>query len=449
MTRTYRMISLGCAKNLVDSEGIAAMLRRAGWEIAPEGPVDLVLVNTCAFIEDAVTESVDTLLEQAEAKQAGETRWLAAIGCLPEKFREDLAREMPELDLVVGVPDFWRLDKLLDRLTRTETRQVSFAPHPRRYEGALTRLLSTPPHRAFLKIAEGCSNACAYCIIGRLRGPFRSRPLGSIVEEARTLVTGGVVELDLIAQDLTRYGADLTPSASLPQLLRRLDEIDGLHWLRLLYVHPARVDETLAATMASCRTVAPYLDLPLQHVSDHVLARMNRPQTRAQSERVLSLLRAAIPAIALRTTFLVGHPGETEDDVAELLDFIRTWRFDHLGAFVWSPEEGTPSYGQDSRVDREQAQDRLERVLAAQQKISRAKLSAHIGREADILIEEVLHKHDDDAYSHIGRIAQQAPDVDGVTYLRASAEESCRVGQIVRGRITDAADYDLFAELIE
>jgi len=449
VTRTYRLISLGCAKNLVDSEGIAALLRRAGWEVAPTGPVDLILVNTCAFIEEATTESVDTLLEMAEAKQAGETRWLAAVGCLPEKYREELAREMPELDLVIGVPDFQRLDVLLENLTRTGERQISFAPHPPQYAGALARLLSTPPHRAFLKVADGCSNACAYCIIGRLRGPFRSRPLADIFSEARELVAGGVVELDMVAQDLTLYGSDLKPHSSLPELLRRLDEIDGLRWLRLLYAHPARVDEALAATMAQCRAVVPYLDLPLQHVSDRVLQRMSRPQTRAQSERALSWLRTAMPDIALRTTFLVGHPGETEDDVAELIEFIRAWRFDHLGAFAWSPEEGTASYAQDEWVDRDEARDRLDRVLAAQQEISREKLAERIGGEEEILIEEVLHKHDDDAYSHVGRSARQAPDVDGVTYLRAPAEDSCRVGRIVRGRVTEAADYDLFADLIE
>jgi ribosomal protein S12 methylthiotransferase len=350
--------------------------------------------------------------------------------------------------LVVGVGDLWRLDELVERLAASGERQVAVAPPTEARAIELPRVLSTPPHRAYLKIADGCSNDCAYCIIGRLRGPFRSRAWDAVLAEARELVGRGVIELSLVAQDLTRYGLDLRPEYSLVRLLRSLDEIESLRWLRLLYVHPARVDEELVRTMLASRTVVPYLDVPLQHVSDRVLALMNRPQTRETTERVVALLRETAPHLAIRTTFLLGHPGETEDDVAELLDFMRRRRFDHVGAFAWSPEEGTPAYALPDRVDPDVARERVDRVMAAQQEISREHLREKIGQTVDVLIEEVLHKHDETAYSHVGRIPQQAPEVDGVTYVRAPAEGSCREGQIVRAKITTTDVYDLFGDLV-
>ena len=448
MSRVFRLVSLGCAKNLVDSETVAAALLRRGWTMTPDGPADLVLVNTCAFVEDAAQESVDALLAEAEGKRRGEARWLAAAGCLPQKYLRDLADAMPELDLVVGVGDLWRLDELVERLAASGERQVAVAPPTEARAIELPRVLSTPPHRAYLKIADGCSNDCAYCIIGRLRGPFRSRAWDAVLAEARELVGRGVIELSLVAQDLTRYGLDLRPEYSLVRLLRSLDEIESLRWLRLLYVHPARVDEELVRTMLASRTVVPYLDVPLQHVSDRVLALMNRPQTRETTERVVALLRETAPHLAIRTTFLLGHPGETEDDVAELLDFMRRRRFDHVGAFAWSPEEATPAYALPDRVDPDVARERVDRVMAAQQEISREHLREKIGQTVDVLIEEVLHKHDETAYSHVGRIPQQAPEVDGVTYVRAPAEGSCREGQIVRAKITTTDVYDLFGDLV-
>lgn len=448
MSRSFRLISLGCAKALVDSEMLAARLQDAGWSITDAEEADLVVVNTCAFIQDATEEAIDTLLQEAERKQTGQVKWLAAVGCLPEKYRDKLAREMPELDLVAGVNDLARLDHLLEQMIARGKRRVAISPHRREYDEQPGRLLSTPFYRGYLKIAEGCSNACAYCIIGRLRGPARSRRPEAIVAEANELVQGGVIELDVIAQDITRYGLDLRPRYLLPELIRRLDGVEGLRWLRLLYAHPAYVDEKLTTAMAGAGKVVPYLDLPLQHVSDRVLKRMNRPQTRAQSERVLKMLRENVPGIALRTTFLVGHPGETEEDFAQVLDFVKTWRFEHLGAFAWSPEIGTPSYEQDDWVTAEIAQERLARLLALQEEISRDLWREWEGREVDVLVEEVLHKHDDQAFTHVGRIAQQAAEVDGVTYLRAPTEQDCAVGQVVRGRIVDADAYELFAELI-
>ena len=448
MNRVFRLVSLGCAKNLVDSESLAASLLRRGWTMTPDGPADLVLVNTCAFVEEAAQESVDALLAETENKRRGETRWLGAVGCLPQKYLAGLADAMPELDLVVGVGDLWRVDELAEQLIGSGERQIALAaPSEARYLD-LPRVLSTPPHRAYLKIADGCSNDCAYCIIGRLRGPFRSRSWDAVLAEARELTGRGVVEISLVAQDLTRYGLDLQPPRSLNELLRELDEIERLRWLRLLYVHPARVDEGLARTMATGRNIVPYLDIPLQHVSDRMLALMRRPQTKETTERAVSLLREIAPRMAIRTTFLLGHPGETEDDVDELLDFMRRRRFDHVGAFVWSPEEGTASFDLPGRVDPDTAHERLERVMTLQQEISHERLREKIGQTFEVLVEEVLHKHDDDAYSHIGRIAQQAPEVDGVTYVRAPREDSCRVGEFARAVVTETDVYDLFADLV-
>lgn len=447
-SKTFRLISLGCAKNLVDSEGIAGSLVAAGWRPVAEGPADLVLVSTCSFIEDAAQESVDVLLEEVERKKMGQTCWLGAVGCLPEKYREELAEAMPELDLVVGVGDLPRLVRLVKEAVGEGERIISLRSPGKRYQRSGERLLSTPRHRAYLKIAEGCDNACGFCIIGRLRGPFRSRPFADVLTEARALAAGGVKEFSLVAQDLTRYGMDLKPARSLVALLRALAKIKGAPWIRILYAHPARVNERLAATIAEHPAIVPYLDMPLQHAADRVLERMGRPQTRASSQAAVDLLRRIVPGIAIRTTFLVGHPGETDDDYKQLLDFVEQNRFTHLGAFAWSPEEGTPSFSLPDWVPEKVRQKRLDRLLTLQQRISKEKMSEWKGCEVEVLVEEVLHKHNRRAYSHIGRIPQQAPEVDGVTYLRAPAEDACHPGDLVRAKITRSDTYDLFADLL-
>ena len=445
---SFRLVSLGCAKNLVDSEGLAGQLVRAGWRMIGDGPADLVVVNTCGFVEDAAQESVDTLLAEIAAKKAGRARWLAAVGCLPQKYREELAKAMPEIDLVLGVGDMGRLPHLAAGLPRRKKQVARFADPETVYRESENRLLSTPPFRAYLKIAEGCSNRCAYCIIGRLRGPYRSRPSQAILTEAAALAERGVKELSLVAQDLTLYGHDLSPRTSLVKLLRSLDRVAGIRWIRLLYAHPARVDESLARALASCRQVVPYLDVPFQHISDRMLQRMGRPQTRVGSQAVVDRLRRWIPDIAIRTTFLVGHPGETAADFRELLAFVKENRFAHVGVFAWSPEEGTPSYEQSDWVDAETRAERAARLMRAQQAVSRQLWREWRGREVEVLIEETLHKHSGRAYSHVGRVAQQAPEVDGAIYVRAPAEESCGPGQLVRARVTRSDAYDLFADLI-
>ncbi|MDP8224714.1 MAG: 30S ribosomal protein S12 methylthiotransferase RimO [Candidatus Lernaella stagnicola] len=449
--KTFRLTSLGCAKNLVDSEGLAALLVRAGWRLVDDGPVDLVVVNTCSFVEDAAQESVDTLLAEVEQKRAGQTSRLAAVGCLPQKYGDELADAMPELDLVLGTGDLGSIVRRLEHLIDTNEREIAVGPPSAVYEEWPARLRSQPAHRAYLKIAEGCDNACAFCIIGRLRGPFRSRAPEAILAEAADLGAAGVVELNLVAQDLTLYGRDLASATTLAELLPRLStavDDTACRRLRLLYLHPARVEENLLRVIAETPRVVPYLDMPLQHVSDRVLQRMGRPQNAADSRRVVELARRLVPDVAIRTTFLLGHPGESEDDFAALLDFVAEYRFEHLGAFAWSPEKGTVSYEQDDWVEAELRAERVERLMELQQGVSHERLRERIGGVVELLVEEVLHKHDDEAYSHIGRLPQQAPEIDGVVYLRAPREEACRPGDIVRAVVTDAHDYDLFADLL-
>lgn len=449
--RTFRLTSLGCAKNLVDSESLAGLLVRAGWRMVADGPADLVVVNTCAFIEDAAQESVDTLLAEIDEKMGGRTRWLAAIGCLPQKYHEGLAAALPGLDAVLGTADMTRLVEWVDKLTTEGGPAVAVSEPEREYWESPARLISTPPHRAYLKIAEGCDNACAFCLIGRLRGPFRSRSENAVLDEAASLAEAGVVELSLVAQDLTLYGRDLDPPTSLAGLIDRLTRrLAGtpLRWVRPLYLHPARVDAELVAALAGSDVIVPYVDTPLQHVNDRVLRRMGRPQDAASTRAVVQLLRREFPGVALRTTFLVGHPGEDEASFEQLLRFVEEMRFDHVGAFAWSPEEDTPSFSQDEQVPAEVRVQRLGRLLDLQRGISADLVARYVRTEVEVMIEEVLHKHDRRAYSHVGRLARQAPEVDGVVYVRAAAEADCRPGQFVRVRITRSSEYDLFGDLV-
>ncbi len=451
--RTFRLTSLGCAKNLVDSEGLAALLIAAGWRMVADGPADLVVINTCAFVEDAAQESVDMILDEIDRKREGEAHWLAVVGCLPQKYDVPFADSLPEIDIVLGTADLTRIVDFVERLRASGEGAVSIGSPSAQYFEFGARALSTPRHRAYLKVAEGCDNACAFCIIGRLRGPFRSRTPQNIIDEAIALTAEhGVVELSVVAQDLTRYGSDLSPRISLAELLAQLDAAlapTSCKWLRLLYLHPARVDDDLLRAMVDLPLVVPYLDMPLQHVADGVLTRMSRPQTSASTREVVQRVRRAFPAAAIRTTFLVGHPGETDDDFAELLAFVQESRFEHLGAFAWSEEEGTASHAQDGWVDAAVRAERVDRLMRLQQEISREVQQQWVGRTVEVLVEEVLHKHDDEAYSHVGRIRQQAPEIDGVTYLRAPSEQAHRLGDLVTARVTQADAYDLFADSIE
>ncbi len=441
-----RIVALGCAKNKVDSEHLAGDFAEKGWKIVAGGAADCVVVTTCAFIEDASQESVNVLLEEIATKKRGETKCLVAAGCLPQRYKRDLAEELKDLDIVVGVGEFGDLPGMVNQWFGESGAAPCFAVgKPRPYAGG-PRLLLGPPWQAWLKISDGCNRACSFCTIPGIRGPWRSAPIPELIDEAEKLAEAGVVELSLTAQDTTAYGFDLDATQRLPGLLTKLDGVRGLRWIRLMYAHPFGVSDELIETVAGCEKVLPYLDLPMQHASGRMLKIMNRKIDAGSQRRLVEKLRAKIPGLVLRTTFLVGHPGETEEDFAELLDFARQARIENVGAFVYSREEGAKSAKMPDQIPREVAVQRLDRLMTMQQEISAEALADRRGREGQILVEEELPEGEDLRYTHSGRASFQAPEVDGITYLHAPEGSGVEPGRIVRARFSDSTEYDLFAE---
>ena len=454
-------VSLGCPKNQVDTELMLGQVEAAGHALvdAPED-ADVIVVNTCAFIDAAKEESVDTILEMAEHKKAAGRR-LVVTGCLAQRYADDLTRDIPEIDHILGSSDFPSLAKVLappadpDRSSRLPRRgdrskkklpvvQVSETP-TYIYDHDAPRIRIGARHSAYVKIAEGCDRPCAFCIIPKLRGPQRSRVIDDIVREARQLAGEGAVELNLIAQDLTRYGwdagTDPASRATLAQLLRALGKVDGVRWIRLHYTFPSAFDDDLIDAIASEPKVVKYVDVPLQHISDPMLKRMRRGHSSRVTRELVAKLRARIDDVVLRTTFIVGHPGETEAEFEELCAFVADAKFERAGAFTYSIEPGTVSAMLPNRVDPEVAAARQERLMELQRQISRARHEAMVGREIDVLVEGVSSESE-----HLleGRWYGQAPGIDGVTYL---ADGQAPPGAIVRARITQASDYDLAASL--
>lgn len=422
------LASLGCPKNLVDSERALAGLTQGGMELVgdPE-EADTILVNTCGFVADAKEESVDTILELAEIKKNRPGVKLAVMGCLSERYRDDLVRDIPEIDLIFGAG---QLRDLVGAL----------APNPPTFSDPdeLARVITTAPHWAYLKIAEGCSNNCAFCIIPAIRGPFISRPMESIVNEARRLADAGVKEINLVAQDSTLYGADLKIKDGLATLLKKLDKVDGIAWIRPMYLYPALVTDRLLRTMADAEKVVPYFDMPLQHADDAVLARMRRPETNAQIRRLIETIRRTIPDAAIRTAFITGFPGETDAAFETLLALVAESRFDHMGAFVYSPEEGTEAATMPDPVPEAVARGRYERLMTLQNGISAEKQEAKIGMTATVMVDGF----DEDESLMTGRLATQAPGIDGSVILDGVEGAP---GDFVEVTVTGATDYDLVA----
>ena len=441
-TKNVHFISLGCPKNRVDTETMLASLSKDGCTITPNADeADVVVVNTCAFVEDAKKESIDTILEAAAQKEAGKIEKLVVTGCLAQRYPDELARELPEVDHFVGTNQLDLVTEILDG--RTGGRIAVGDPDRRDFDWEAPRYNSMAGHTTYLKVAEGCSNTCAFCIIPTLRGPQRSRSIESIVSEAENLAKQGVVEFNLIAQDLTAYGYDLRPRSSLTALLEALSDVDGIRWIRLLYAYPRSFPKGLIELMAREPKITPYLDMPLQHISDNVLKRMKRGTNGDAIRRRLHELREKIPNIALRTTMLVGYPGETEEDFQALLQFIEEMRFERLGAFAYSREEGTPSYYLYCQLDAATKAQRLDELMYRQRAISKAHNEGLIGREVQVMIEK---QSSESELVWIGRTAQQAPEIDGMTYVGAS--DGMKPGKIVAAQITQATDYDLVAEPI-
>ncbi len=441
-TRRVHFISLGCPKNRIDTETMLASLGAERFRVvADASEADAVVINTCAFVEDAKVESIDAILEQAARKEAGEISQLVVTGCLSQRYPEALARDLPEVDHFLGTNDLPLVTDILDG--RTQTRVLVGAPDRRDFDWEAPRYNSMEAsHTAYLKVAEGCSNTCAFCIIPTLRGPQRSRSIESCVAEATRLAAAGVLELNLVAQDLTAYGYDAEPRTNLTALLEALAQVDGVRWIRLLYAYPRSFPKGLVDLIASEEKIVPYLDLPLQHIADPVLKAMGRGTTGDTIRRRVNELRERVPNLALRTTLLVGYPGETEADFEALLDFTAEARFERLGAFAYSREEGTPSYDLPDQLPAEVKQIRLERLMYAQRDISRAHNEAAVGQTAQVLVERRSEESD---LVWVGRTAQQAPEIDGVVYLGNA--DGVEPGRILDAVITQATDYDLVAEI--
>ncbi len=466
------MISLGCPKNLVDSEVMLGLAEQAGHTLTSEAAeADVLIVNTCAFIDQSKQESVDAILEMAELKKTGRCRQLVVTGCLAERYRDELREQIPEIDALLGtgeVPDIVAalpqegsdpaprvgrrgqspVDAAVVPMT-LHRRGARHAPLGTRtelptylYDAATPRRLATPGHYAYVKVAEGCDYTCAFCIIPRLRGQYRSRPAAEIVREARRLADRGVKELLLISQDTTFYGNDLGERGALARLLRELNRVDGLDWIRLLYLYPTTVDDTMLEAMTESEKVCKSIDLPLQHASDAVLRRMKRPGTRRSYERLLQNIRTRMPGAALRTTFIVGFPGETEADVAELEGFLDVVGFDHVGVFTYSHEEGTTAGTWADDVPAAAKRARRDRLMARQRGIVESAQQARIGRQVRLMVDGPAPDHD---LVLQGRLSTQAPDIDPVVYLTECDPSTLPAGQIVDAEVVGARGYDLLA----
>jgi ribosomal protein S12 methylthiotransferase len=463
-TMKIGFVSLGCPKNLVDGEVMLGYARDAGHEITPAASdADVIVVNTCAFIDNAKQESIDAILEMAQQKRDGKCSRLVVTGCLAERYRDELRKEIPEIDALLGTGELPGIVNAIGSMgsngrpmadasgtTNPEVRPLTFhkkntghrTPPTYLYDASTPRVLTTPRHFAYVKIAEGCDYTCAFCIIPTLRGAYRSRTRRSIVAEARVLAERGVKELLLISQDSTFYGIDRQERGALATLLRELNAIDGLEWIRLLYLYPTTITDDVLAAMAECEKVCRYVDLPLQHASAGVLKRMRRPGTRKTYDALLARIRDRVPGVTLRTTFIVGFPGETDEDFAELEAFVEDTRFDHIGVFTYSHEEGTRAYAVNDDVSAATKRKRRDRLMTRQQRIVTAHQQERIGSDVRVLIDGPSPEHE---LVLQGRLEGQAPDIDPVVYLTDEDPAACRPGDLIRARIVDARGYDLVA----
>lgn len=438
------MVSLGCPKNLVDAEIMLGFLDREGYDITTdEKDADIIIVNTCSFIKEAKQESVDAILDLADRKHDGRCRLLIVTGCLPQRYQEELCKELPEVDIFIGTGDYPRIAEIIAE-KRGTSEQLRYIGDPNFiFDEDSPRLKSTPVYSAYLKIAEGCSNCCSYCVIPSLRGSYRSRPVEALIQEARRLVAGGARELNLIAQDVTNYGADLEGKPALEDLIRRLAEIEDLRWIRILYAYPNGITDGLIQLIKEEKKVCKYLDIPLQHISDPILSRMNRRSTAEEIRTLLAKIRHEIPEIALRTSLIVGFPGETEEDFKNLLQFVEEAQFDRLGVFCYSREEGTPANDMADQVSERIKRERYKKIMKAQSRLSFKRNRRLVGMIEEVIVEgfseetELLLK---------GRSSRQAPDIDGQVYITAG---NANVGDIVRLKITDSSDYDLIGEIYD
>ena len=442
MAKGYKvgMISLGCPKNQVDGEALLAKLAAAGYKIVNEiEDSDVMIVNTCGFIEDAKREAIDTILEVAQYKDAGVISALVVTGCLAERYQDEILKEMPEVDAVIGIGANADIVKVCDKALCGI--QTSNYPNKCYLPIDDERLLSTPSHWAYLKIAEGCDNRCSYCAIPGIRGKFRSRKIESVVDEAKSLVNRGVKEIILVAQDTTKYGQDLYGEYSLDKLLKELVKIDGLEWIRLFYCYPQRITDSLIEVIANEEKVCNYIDIPLQHSDTTVLKNMNRVGDGNDYRVLLDKMRKAIPDLALRTTFMVGFPGETDEQFENLCDFVKDMKFDKMGCFTFSPEEDTPAFDMDNQIDEDVKKRRQEVLMNAQYSITEASNKSRVGNVYKVIIDSFA----DGKYT--GRSYMDSPEIDsGIIF---TSNKKLNIGDFVNVKITDFDGYDLIGEHYE
>lgn len=441
-------ISLGCDKNLVDTEVMLGILAQRGHQMVDdENEADIIIINTCCFIHDAKEESIQNILEMAQLKERGRLKALIVTGCLAQRYKDEILKEIPEVDAVLGTTSYEEIGNVIDSVlsdnmvergqSRITMKDVDYLP-----EVKTKRLVTTGGHFAYLKIAEGCDKHCTYCIIPKVRGNYRSVPMENLLKEARELAEGGVKELILVAQETTVYGQDIYGEKMLPKLLRELCKISGIRWIRILYCYPEEITEELIQTMKEEPKICHYLDLPIQHASDAILKKMGRRTSKAQLIETIEKLRAAMPDIALRTTLITGFPGETQEDHEELMDFIDRMEFERLGVFTYSPEEDTPAAKMDGQIDEEVKEDRQAELMELQQDIVFEQAEDMIGRELLVMIEGKVA--DENAY--VGRTYRDAPNVDGLIFV--NTDEELMSGDFAKVKVTGAMEYDLIGELI-
>lgn len=433
------LISLGCDKNLVDSEVMLGLLNKAGHQLTnDETEADVVVVNTCAFISDAKEESINTIIEMGELKKTGKLKKLIVAGCLSQRYKDEIMKELPEIDVIIGATNY---DKIVEAIGTDEESivdDINYTPRP-----IAERIVTTNASMAYFKIAEGCNKLCTYCIIPHIRGRYRSMPMDSLIASAEKLASDGIKELVLVAQETTLYGVDMYGEKKLPELLTKLSEIEGIEWIRLLYCYPEEITDELIEVMATNPKICHYVDIPIQHSENAILKRMGRRTSREDIVELVGRLRAAMPDIAIRTTLISGFPGETQELHDGLVDFVDECEFDRLGVFTYSPEEGTPAAEYEDQVDGELATKWRDEIMELQQEISYEKNQQMIGTTQKVLIEGYLV--DDDVY--VGRTYRDAPGVDGIVFVSAPYELIS--GSFVDVKITEANEYDLTGVIVE
>ena len=433
------LISLGCDKNLVDSEVMLGLLNKAGHQLTnDETEADVVVVNTCAFISDAKEESINTIIEMGELKKTGKLKKLIVAGCLSQRYKDEIMKELPEIDVIIGATNY---DKIVEAIGTDEESiidDINYTPRP-----IAERIVTTNASMAYFKIAEGCNKLCTYCIIPHIRGRYRSMPMDSLIASAEKLASDGIKELVLVAQETTLYGVDLYGEKKLPELLTKLSEIEGIEWIRLLYCYPEEITDELIEVMATNPKICHYVDIPIQHSENAILKRMGRRTSREDIVELVGRLRTAMPDIAIRTTLISGFPGETQELHDGLVDFVDECEFDKLGVFTYSPEEGTPAAEYEDQVDGELAVKWRDEIMELQQEISYEKNQQMIGSTQKVLIEGYLV--DDDVY--VGRTYRDAPGVDGIVFVSAPYELIS--GSFVDVKITEANEYDLTGVIVE